>query len=441
MRPAGTFRPRVSEIDAPGSKRPRQIILLVDMDAFFASVEQAHHPELRGKPVIVCGDPGRRGVVTAASYEARPAGVRAGMPMPEARRLLPDAHYVEGDPEKYVGISLQLLNLYLTHTPDVEPFSVDEAFVALNPDVRTLEEATDVARRLQREIDETFELGASIGIGPNKLIAKMAAGLQKPRGITPMDEQAFQEAFWPLDIQELWGIGPQLATRMRSLGFKTVGELARAPDHVLKGEFGIIGPQLRDAACGRDETPINPYHEGVDAKSAGHEVTLGTDSDDPEYLEGILLRLSDQVGRRLRSEGYVGKTVVLKLRNHRFETCTRQKGLSEYTDDHDLIFTTVRKLFHDNWDGGAVRLLGVSLASLTKADSAEQGELFAKEDRKRRLTEAADALRDKMGDAKLVPLGSLTHRRESRHVPFGAMSGRLLQKQQARTPRDPKRKR
>lgn len=429
MRPAGTFRPQ-----SPGANRkgPRQIILLIDMDAFFASVEQAHHPELRGKPVIVCGDPGRRGVVTAASYEARPAGVRAGMPLGEARRLLPDAHYVEGDPEKYVGISLQLLNLYLTYTPDVEPFSVDEAFVALNPDVKTLEGAAEVARRIQTEIAETFALGASIGVGPNKLIAKMAAGRHKPRGITPLNEEAFCETFWPLDIQELWGIGPQLATRMRSLGFKTVGELARAPEHVLKGEFGIIGPQLRDAARGHDETPITPYHEGVDAKSAGHEVTLGEDSDDRDHLEGVLLRLSDQVGRRLRGEGYVGRTVTLKLRNSRFETITRQKALAEHTDDHDLIFRTVRKLFLANWDGGAVRLIGVSLAALQKRDGSGQGELFETQDRRRRLMQAADALRDKMGEAKLVPLGSLTHRRESRHVPFGAMSGRLLQKQQGK---------
>jgi DNA polymerase-4 len=406
--------------EARGAAR-RRWILLVDMDAFFASVEQAHHPELRGKPVIVCGDPGRRGVVTAASYEARPFGVRAGMPLQEARGLCPSAVYVEGDPEKYVGISLQLLQLYLTYTPDVEPFSVDEAFVGLNPDVKTRESATTVARKIQADIDARFGLGASIGIGPNKLVAKMAAGAMKPRGLTAFDEERFRRHFWPLDIQEMWGIGPQLATRMRSLGFKTVGELARAPDPVLKDAFGIIGPQLREAAWGRDDTPLVPYHQGVDAKSAGHEVTLALDSDDPAYLEGVLLRLSDQVGRRIRGEGYAGRTVVLKLRNQRFETITRQRALSEYTDDHQLIYQTALSLFRSNWRGGRVRLIGVSLASLLRVSGAHQTELFSSERRLDRLIEAADQVRDKLGEAKLVPLGSLTHRRDMRHVPFGAM--------------------
>src|SRR5437879_6437678 len=149
------------------------MVLLVDMDSFFASVEQAHHPHLRGRPVIVCGDPGRRGVVTAASYEARPFGVKAGMPLQEARRLCPDAEYVEGNPEKYVGLSLQLLDLYVSHSPDVEPFSVDEAFVGLDPRL-SLAQAGEVAAKIQAEVHERFQLGASIGVGPNKLVAKMA---------------------------------------------------------------------------------------------------------------------------------------------------------------------------------------------------------------------------------------------------------------------------
>jgi DNA polymerase IV len=428
MKPAGTFRPSTGG-DASG-QRSRMTILLIDMDAFFASVEQAHHEHLRGRPVIVCGDPGRRGVVTAASYEARPSGVHAGMPVQEARRLCPHAEFVEGDPEKYVGQSLDLLNLYLTYTPDVEPFSVDEAFVGfLN---RDLEAAAKTAAEIQRVIAERFGLGASIGVGPNKLIAKMGAGIHKPRGLTVLDEAGFRDTFWPLDIQTLWGVGPQLAMRMRSLGFKTVGELARAPDPVLKGAFGVIGPQLKEAAWGRDDTPLTPYHEGAEVKSMGHEVTLASDSDDPAYLEGTLLRLSDQVARRLRGEGYVGRTVVLKLRNHRFETITRQKALREWTSDHERIYHTVRELFSDHWRGGPVRLIGVSVASLEKRTDEAQTELFAKDERKQRLLAAADRVRDRLGEASLVPLGSLTHRRGMRHVPFGAMSGRVLQKKQAR---------
>ena len=401
-------------------------ILLSDMDAFFASVEQLHHAHLRGKPVIVCGDPGRRGVVTAASYEARPSGVRAGMSLQEARRLCPEAEYVQGNPEKYVALSLQLLDLYLSFTPEVEPFSVDEAFLGLDPKITTLADAAAEARRLQQAIERRFHLGASIGAGPNKLVAKMAAGLEKPRGLTALDEEGFRRAFWPRDAQELWGVGPKLAARMRSLGIKTVGDLAHAPVPLLKASFGMVGPALRAAAWGRDDTPLVPYHRGVDPKSMGHEVTLPEDSKEPAFLEGTLLRLSDQVARRLRNEGFVGRTVTLKLRDHRFTTITRQSALDGYTDDHRLIFETARTLWRSHWKGGALRLLGLSVSMLERRAPEGQTELFEADRRESRLTAALDRLRDKLGEAKLVPAGSLTHRRALGHVPFGAHSGRLL---------------
>ena len=400
-------------------------ILLADMDAFFASVEQLDHPDLRGRAVIVCGDPGRRGVVTAASYEARPSGVRAGMSLVQARRLCPGAEYVEGHPERYVALSLQLLDLYLTFTPDVEPFSVDEAFLGLDRGIATLEQARAEALRVQRAVDERFGLGVSVGVGPNKLVAKMAAGLEKPRGLTALAEEGFHQAFWPLEVQVLWGVGPKLAGRMRSLGIMTVGDLARAPIPSLKSAFGIVGPSLREAAWGRDDTPLVPYHEGVDPKSMGHEVTLSTDSADPAFLEGTLLRLADQVARRLRGEGFVGRTVTLKLRDDRFVTVTRQRALEGYTDDHRLIFETARALWRAHWKGGPLRLLGVSVAALERHADGPQGELFATEQREDRLTAALDRLRDRLGEAAVVPAGSLTHRRRLGHVPFGAAGAGL----------------
>jgi DNA polymerase-4 len=402
------------------------MILLVDMDAFFASVEQAHHAHLRGKPVIVCGDPSRRGVVTAASYEARPFGVRAGMPLQEARRLCPHAEYVEGDPDKYVGLSLQLLDLYTRYTPDVEPFSVDEAFVGLDPKITSLDRAVTIAREIQREIDARFSLGASIGVGPNKLVAKMASGVEKPRGLTALDEEGFRRVFWPRDVQEMWGVGPRLAERMRSLGIKTVGDLAHAPEHALKAAFGIIGPQLREAAWGRDDTPLVPYHRGVDAKSMGHEVTLPEDCDDAAHLEGTLLRLSDQVGRRLRSEGYVGRVVTLKLRNHRFETITRQRALTQFTAECQPIYRVALSLLNANWKGAALRLLGVSVSQLARAETVPQPELFDRETRAHQLREALDRVRDRLGEASVVPLGTLTYRRSLTHVPFGTLSSRAF---------------
>ncbi|MGH7731056.1 MAG: DNA polymerase IV [Candidatus Eiseniibacteriota bacterium] len=399
------------------------MILLVDMDAFFASVEQAHHPVLRGQPVIVCGDPSRRGVVTAASYEARPRGVHAGMPLQEARRLCPEAHYVEGNPEKYVAISLALLRLYLSITPDVEPFSVDEAFLAVGGSRGTMDQAVAIASDLQGTIETRFGLTASIGIGPNKLIAKMAAGLAKPRGLTPLDEESFRRAFWPTEARTLWGVGPKLSERLRMLGIVTVGDLAHAPAETLEAAFGIIGPQLREAAWGRDETRLVPYHEGVEAKSMGHEVTLPEDCDDPAFLEGTLLRLSDQVGRRLRSDGYLGRTVAVKLRDRNFTTRIRQRVLPDFTADHRTIFDTARTLWRENWHGEALRLLGVTVSSLERARPGDQTELFLPERRAERLREAMDRVRDKLGESSLVPAGALTHRRRLGHVPFGPVTG------------------
>ena len=398
------------------------MILLVDMDAFFASVEQAHHPHLRGKPVIVCGDPGRRGVVTTASYEARPSGVRAGMPLHQARRLCPEAHYVEGDPEKYVALSLQLLDLYTTWTPDVEPFSVDEAFVGLGTRV-TLEGAAGVAGEIQRSIQERFGLGASIGVGPNKLVSKMAAGIRKPRGLTALDEEGFRAEFWPRDVQEMWGVGPKLAVRMRSLGLKTVGDLAHAPEPLLQAAFGIIGPQLREAAWGRDDTPLVPYYRGVDAKSMGHEVTLPEDCSDESFIEGTVLRLSDQVARRLRGEGYVGRIVAIKLRNRRFETRLHQRALPEYTSDRAVVFHHACALWREIWRRDPVRLIGVSVLDLSRRSAGEQQLLFPSDERSRRLESAIDQVREKLGESRVVPLGSLSHRRSLGHVPFGMPPG------------------
>jgi len=406
------------------------MILLVDMDAFFASVEQAHHPHLRGKPVIVCGDPSRRGVVTAASYEARPSGVRAGMPLAQARKLCPEAEYVEGNPQKYVDKSLELLEMFLTITPDVEPFSVDEAFLDLGrlpgcpPDdggepEAGLAWAGTIARGLQERIAATHRLGASIGIGPNKLIAKMASGVNKPRGITALCERTFRDTFWPEDVQALWGVGPKLSEHLKAMGIATVGALAHVPAPTMKQRFGVIGEHLIEAAWGRDQTPVIPYHQGVDPKSMGHEVTLPEDCRDPEFLEGTLLRLSDQVARRLRADGFRGRCVTVKLRDARFHTITRQKALAAAIDHHLEVFQTARSLWREHWQGAALRLLGVSVSMLESAEEA-QLELFTRDEKSQALQAALDKVRDKLGEASVVPACSIAHRRTLGHVPFGA---------------------
>ena len=425
--PSPAASPMTDSRPAAGPRRRRHgVILHVDMDAFFASVEQAQHPHLRGRPVIVCGDPDRRGVVTAASYEARPFGVHAGMPLQEAKRLCPQAEYVEGNPEKYVATSLKLLDLYFRYTSDVEPFSVDEAFLGMAARDVSLDFGAALARRIQAEIAEKFELGASIGIGPNKLVAKMAAGSHKPRGITALDEAGFRELFWPQDVQELWGVGPKLAERMRSMRINTIGDLAHAPPEVLTAAYGVIGPQLREAAHGHDDTPLIPSYEGVDPKSMGHEVTLEKDSSDGEQLEAILLRLSDQVGRRLRKERFVGRVVSVRLRDSSFTTRVRQRVLAAHTQAANHIFEVARALFREHWGGEALRLLGVSVSSLEPQPDGAQIDLFTVNEKAERLNRALDAVRNKLGEVAVVPAATLRQSRRSTHVPFGTMSSRTV---------------
>jgi DNA polymerase-4 len=385
------------------------MILHVDMDAFFAAVEQASNPRLIGRPVVVCGDPDRRGTVATASYEARAFGVHAGMPTGEARRLCPQGVFLEGQPEKYRSVSVYLLELYKRITPAVEPFSIDEAFLDLAGTAWDGEgdSAERAARTIQRWCRERLGLSATVGIGPNKLIAKMASGEDKPRGLTRLDEEAFRKRFWPLPVQALWGIGAQTASALGRFGVATIGELAHFPAERLAGAFGVNGPRMKVAAWGEDRSAVVPYYEGVDAQSMGHEFTLLTDLEDTAVLEGLLVRLSDQVARRMRKEGYQGRVVVLKLRYADYDTLLRQRALADFTDDERVIHAVARRLFRENRDRRAVRLLGVTMAGLERPHGVEQPSIFEHDRRARALTRHVDRLRDVYGERSLLRAAAL----------------------------------
>ncbi len=380
------------------------MILHVDMDAFFATVEQASDPRLRSRPVVVCGDPDRRGTVATASYEARAFGVEAGMSTGEARRRCPGGIFLEGQPEKYRSVSLYLLELYKRITPAVEPFSIDEAFLDLagTPYDHDTETAALAARTIQRWVEDRLGLSATIGIGPNKLVAKMASGIEKPRGLTVLDGDAFRSRFWPQPTASLWGIGEQTAAALDRLGVHTVGALAHFPAERLAAAFGINGPRMKVAAWGEDTSPVLPYYEGVDAKSMGHEFTLLTDQSDPEVLEGLLVRLSDQVARRMRKESYQGRIVVLKLRYSDYETLLRQRALATFTDDERIVSSVARRLWRENRDRRAVRLLGVTMAGLERTLGTEQPSIFSSDRRARALTREIDRVRDHWGERALL---------------------------------------
>jgi len=385
------------------------MILHVDMDAFFASVEQASDPRLLGRAVIVCGDPDRRGTVATASYEARQFGVTAGMPTSEARRLCPAGVFVEGSPEKYRSVSVYLLELYKRVTPAVEPFSIDEAFLDLAGTSYDTgrEGAESAARTIQRWVCERLGLSASVGIAPNKLVAKMASSLHKPRGLTFLDEPAFRRRFWGEPCDALWGVGGQTAQALGRLGVRTVGELAHFPEARLAAAFGVNGPRMKVAAWGEDVSPVVPYYEGVDARSMGHEFTLMHDERDPAVLDGLLVRLSDQVARRLRKEGYRGRVVVLKLRTSDFETILRQRALAEFTDDERVVYAVARRLFHENRDRRSVRLVGVTMAGLEKPHGVEQTPMFERDRRARSLTRRIDEVRDLYGERAILRAAAL----------------------------------
>jgi DNA polymerase-4 len=379
------------------------------MDAYFAAVEVLANPALRGLPVIVGGHPGSRGVVATASYEARPCGIRPGMPLAEAARRCPHAVFLPGDPPKYVFYSLRLLDLLRSFSPQVEPCSIDEAFVELSGQVPDLAAGRAVAIEIQRAIDRRLRLSASIGVGPNKLVAKMASGVDKPHGITVLDRAAFCRRFWPLATGELLGVGEKTAAALAMLRLRTIGDLAHAPRGDLVRAFGVIGGALRHMARGEDDTPLIPYYKGLPVKSMGHEHTLAHDEADPERLAALLLRLAEQVARRLRQARLTGRTVTVKLRFADFRTITRQRTLDFHTDEAEHIYPVARDLLRRHQAGAPLRLLGVSMSGLAGGAGTEY--LFAADRRRRQVIGAADLLRDRFGENVLTRARVLTVRR------------------------------
>jgi DNA polymerase-4 len=378
------------------------MILHVDMDAFFAAVEQLADPRLRGKPVLVCGSPEGRSVVAAASYEARPAGVRAGMPVARARRLCPQAILVPGDPAKYVSLSLSLLELFKRYSPQVEPFSIDEAFLDVTNSLSGWVSPEDMAREAKRRIRSRVGLSSSIGIGPNKLVAKMASSLEKPDGLTRVEEGNFAAVFGQKPVTVLWGVGDKTAASLERMGIRSVSDLAAHPVTSLVRAYGVEGEYLHHAANGRDDTPVIPYYDGLDAKSVGHEHTMSRDVVDGNSLEAVILRLSDQVARRLRAHHYLGRTVTLKIRYADFRTLTRQRVLKVLTDEERTLYGTAVRLFREHWTGAPVRLLGVSLSGLVRLGEKPQSLLFAEDRNHRVLLDTLDRVRDAFGDDALT---------------------------------------
>ncbi len=388
--------------------KPNRIVAHLDMDAFFASVEQKANPYLKGQPVIVSGDPEGRSVVSTCSYEARPFGVRSGMPLKEALRKCPQAVIVQGDPHKYIHISSGILRILEQHTPFVEPFSIDEAFFELRgkPD---WEEAEKVAQSIKMRIYEQYELTGSIGIASNKLLAKLGSDLQKPDGLAVIREEDIAALFQRLPIGDLWGVGKKGQMAMQRIGVKTIYDLRRFTRDELVRCFGVMGNYLYNACRGWDDTPLVYSYQEADVKSMGNEYTLFRDSGDRMRLIGILRHLSEKVSRRLRKNGWKGKTVQVKIRFEGFRTITRAKTLEAFYDSEEMIYNVAAGLFFENWNGvQKIRLLGVSVSHLRHRSEPEQLTLIRDRmiERKDRITFVKDKLQDIYGE-KCITWGSV----------------------------------
>lgn len=374
---------------------PREV-LHVDMDAFFASVEQQTYPFLRGRPVGVCGDPDGRTVIAAASYEAKRLGVKTAMTVPEARRLCPDIILVGGHPAKYIDTSVRVLAIYTRYTDLVEVFSIDEAFLDVTASAHLFGGAESIARAIKREIRERFGITCSIGAAPNKLLAKLVGELEKPDGLTVVRPEGVAALLETLPVEKVCGIGDRTRDKLERLGVRTIGQLGRYPEKNLRVVFGIVGHYLHNIGLGIDDSPVQPYcHEPV-TKSMGHSLTLGQDTRDPAVIKRQLLQLAEQVGRRLRRDGYSGRTVTLVLRYADFTTVMRQHSRRQHTADGHQVYRVALRLFDELYQSGRfIRLLGISVSNLVR-DLKQQG-LFD-EIRSGGLFKAVDSVNDRFGE-------------------------------------------
>ncbi len=369
-------------------------ILHVDLDAFFAAVEQRDHPELRGKPVIVGGGgPDQRGVVSTASYEARKFGVHSAMPLRTAGRLCPQGIFLPVDGRKYQSESRKVMAILRRFTPQVQPVSIDEAFLDVTASRALFGDGEAIARTIKAAVHDEVTLTVSVGVAATKLVAKVASDLRKPDGLVvvpPGEEAAFLA---PLAISRLWGVGEKTAAALAEFGVRTIGDLAALPPDALERRLGKHGASLVARAHGVDPDPVAG---GEPAKSIGHEHTFDRDTADREAIERTLLGMADGVAGRLRASGIRAVTITLKLRDSAFRTITRQTSLETPADLTEPIYEAAVSLLRRELHGQRIRLVGVTASNFR---DREQLALFdaAEDPRRHAAAEALDRIRSKYG--------------------------------------------
>ena len=376
-----------------------RVILHVDMNSFYASVEMAHNPSLKGKPLAIAGNPEeRRGIIVTCSYEARKFGVQTTMSLWEAKKLCPQLIVLKPDFEKYRTVSLRIFDLLRTYTSLVEPVSIDEGYMDIT-DCSQLGSPLDIARSIQNRMMETLGLPCSIGIAPNKFLAKTASDMKKPMGITALRKRDVPSVLWPQKTVQMHGIGEKTAKKLTTIGIHTIGDLAKANDIQLKALLGINGLRLKEKANGNHSSPVDPLSV-FDFKSVGNSTTLPKDISNQRELLVILKKLCVKVSTRLKQKRLLGTKIGITIRYQNRKTVTRSHTVLNPFDGSEEMFELAKTLFQKHWNGNAVRLLGVTAHEVVeKAEAIKQLDLFSFEQdaRQEPLLKTVEQLQQKFG--------------------------------------------
>jgi DNA polymerase-4 len=374
-------------------------ILHVDMDAFYASIEQMDNPSLKGKPVIVGADPKNgsgRGVVAACSYEARRFGVRSALPISRAWKLCPQGAYVRPRMSRYVEVSHQVMHVFKRFTDLVEPLSIDEAFLDVTGSIALHGAPEIIARKIKSGVRDETGLTASVGAAPNKFLAKIASDLRKPDGLVVVDENNVEAFLRDLPISRLWGVGPKTEERIHEMGIRTIGQMTELSRETLVRALGSLGEHLYHLSHGRDNRPVVPNWE---PKSISNETTFDIDTHDRELIVKTIRELAEEVGRRLRHENFRARRITLKLRYENFSTHTKQTSLEQPTQSDEDIARVAVSLFNQFPLNRRIRLIGVGTGELQHVDtgSAQLGLFEEPKNKKEALGHTVDEIRDKFG--------------------------------------------
>jgi len=379
--------------------KPARIIFHIDMNSFYASVEMRHHPEWRGKPLAIAGRPEeRRGIIVTASYEARKKGVKATMPVWQAKRLCPELIVQTPNFDLYKKASQQLFQLLRTYTPYVEKVSIDEGYM----DVTTIKAGMHpvrLAQTIQTRVKTELELPSSIGIAPNKFLAKMASDMKKPMGITILRKRDLATKLWPLAIQEMHGVGKKTAEKLKALKIYTIGDLAHFDKKRLESMLGVYGGKLHERANGIDDRPVDPEAEAVH-KSISQSTTLPEDIASVNEAKDVFFTLSQRLSKKLKEHNVCAYQIAITIRYHDWQTVNRSKTMKSAVYLSQDIFEMAMFLFNENWDGRPVRLLGISANALEDAAfRTKQLDLFtyAEDAKDEPLLETIQQLEEKFG--------------------------------------------